>query len=94
MRAGLAGGGTGTRSKSLIAPLNVNVFKVWKQIVVKRRVVHVKLLALDPGQGLLLPAPSIAESIDDPGITAQRIRSARIEYKSYYIYKQIFHIFI
>lgn len=94
MRAGLAGRGTGTRSKSLIAPLNVNVFKVWKQIVVKRRVVHVKLLALDPGQGLLLPAPSIAESIDDPGITAQRIRSARIEYKSYYRYKQIFHIFI
>ena len=83
MRAGLAGGGTGTRSKSLIAPLNVNVFKVWKQIVVKRRVVHVKLLALDPRQRLLQPAPSVAESIDDPGITAQRIRSARIEYKSY-----------
>lgn len=59
--------------------------------MVKRRVVHVKLLALDPGQGLLPPAPSFAESSDDSGITAQRIRSARIEYKSYYIYKQIFH---
>ena len=42
-----------------------------------------KLLSLVPGQRLLQPAPSVAESIDDPGITAQRIRSARIEYKSY-----------
>jgi len=84
MRAGLAGGGGGGfRSKSFTAPFNVNVFIVWKQIVVKRRVVHVKLLALDPRQRLLQPAPSVAESIDDPGITAQRIRSARIEYKSY-----------
>jgi hypothetical protein len=83
MRAGLAGGGGGgSRSKSFIAPFNVSVFIVWKQIVVKR-VVHVKLLALDPRQRLLQPAPSVAESSDDPGITAQRIRSARIEYKSY-----------